>query len=843
MFKLRNICKVYQNEDSELIALNNVNLEFPDKGLVFIVGKSGSGKSTLLNILGSLETPTSGEITFKNNKIDTPEFRKEVISFVFQDFNLLYDLSLEENLTISEKKTTLEINKILRIVGLEDKKGTKVRYLSGGEKQRLSIARALSKKFDVMLLDEPTGNLDSKNSETIFDLMKMISKDKLVITVTHDYESALKYGDYLIEIQDGFVSDLKVISNQISIQFRKDELETNKLLELYETVSKEKEVEVTFITEDKIQKILVTKKTFLSQLTKKINEFSDEEQITISIQKETKKDKLDFEYHEDHKKGFPFLFQFKYAISLVFMSKIRLMITFLLLTITAALLFVHTSIVAFNTVNTLDNAIKQIDRNYYKLIKSEYNEPTDREIHFGKGKYLYKILEEKSPEKIISSRAYQELRIDNETKLSKDYYLHLYDEELNFNLGYVGNLPQEENQIMMTDYMAQTTFGTIDVIGREVGISTTFTESFDTYRISGIIKTDYEKKGIPDLYADESYYEENWIDLDYNYQSVYLRKDHYINILKNKHLSNIPGSNFLLTDEPFAIYMNTMFAPTYKTYNENEITSGRKPEADQEVVVSSKFLDRMMIEEKDVLDKEYAYRDISQSINYKLYYKNINFSDILKNVKVVGITNSETADVLVTESVMEKIAQEFYYSGYNRFGIVNPTKSDLQYLLDKGIKLEDEQVNLVYRMEELMGSPLGNAFVIIEIFLILITTLSLITYCHSSIREKKKEIAIMKSLGVPKYKVFSIFYMQNFIQTMMSCIAGIVLGYLLSGQLNQIYIKGLTNYKMRYDIFLIEPSSYYVSFGIAILISAVATFIPFRKVNQIDVVLTLKNSN
>jgi ABC-type lipoprotein export system ATPase subunit/ABC-type antimicrobial peptide transport system permease subunit len=217
MIELKNIQKIYKSKKAKnTVALKDISIKFPEKGLVFILGKSGSGKSTLLNILGGLDKYDSGDLiinekstkNFSNKDYDA--YRNTHIGFIFQDFNLLENYSIEKNIKLSlelqhKKPTEEEIKNALKEVELEDISKRKTNELSGGQKQRVAIARALIKKPEIILADEPTGNLDSQTSEQIWNILKKASKDKLVIVVSHDTESAEKYADRIIKIQDGEV--------------------------------------------------------------------------------------------------------------------------------------------------------------------------------------------------------------------------------------------------------------------------------------------------------------------------------------------------------------------------------------------------------------------------------------------------------------------------------------------------------------------------------------------------------------------------------------------------------------------------------------------------------------
>ncbi len=201
MITLKNVCKTYFTKAEEVHALKDVSLELPSRGLVFLVGKSGSGKTTLLNLLGGLDKPTSGEILREDGA--------ENCGFVFQDIGLFPFLTVKENLTLAAGYSdgALPHDEVLKTVGMEGFSSRKVRLLSGGEQQRVAVARALVKNPRFLLADEPTGALDDENAEAVFEALVRVAQEKLVIVVTHDRESAEKYADILYEISDGIVKE------------------------------------------------------------------------------------------------------------------------------------------------------------------------------------------------------------------------------------------------------------------------------------------------------------------------------------------------------------------------------------------------------------------------------------------------------------------------------------------------------------------------------------------------------------------------------------------------------------------------------------------------------------
>ena len=211
------IYKTYGKDESEVKALKDVSLSIKEGTFVTIVGQSGSGKSTLLHILGGLDKPNSGEVFLNDmNLYELSEdeltiLRRRKIGFVFQFFNLIPSQNVYENIVLPLYLDGIEEDKeyvedLLETLGLTEKKLAYVDELSGGQQQRVAIARALASKPSVILLDEPTGNLDSKNSKEVIDLLKISQRKyhQTIVMVTHDALMANK-SDRIITIEDGTI--------------------------------------------------------------------------------------------------------------------------------------------------------------------------------------------------------------------------------------------------------------------------------------------------------------------------------------------------------------------------------------------------------------------------------------------------------------------------------------------------------------------------------------------------------------------------------------------------------------------------------------------------------------
>jgi len=223
LFKISDLAKEYGEGNAKVTALKKINLSIPEGKFIAILGASGSGKSTLLNMLGCMDTPTSGKILFHDkeitafNKAQMTKFRGDNIGFVFQSYNLLPDLTAVENVEFSTELaglTRAEAENALKLVGLSDRMNHYPAELSGGEQQRVSIARAIAKNPKVLLCDEPTGALDFNTGIMVLEVLKQIHLERKtsVLLITHNQEIA-KIADVVISLRSG---DIQNITENVS---------------------------------------------------------------------------------------------------------------------------------------------------------------------------------------------------------------------------------------------------------------------------------------------------------------------------------------------------------------------------------------------------------------------------------------------------------------------------------------------------------------------------------------------------------------------------------------------------------------------------------------------------
>ncbi|MBQ6104874.1 MAG: ABC transporter ATP-binding protein/permease [Lachnospiraceae bacterium] len=220
MIRITELVKKFHSSRGNLEVLNGVNIDLPEKGLVFFLGKSGSGKSTFFYLLSGVQGDYSGSIEVDGTDIRSfdekqwNEYRNQKIGIVFQNYGLFERSTVMDNVLLPTEITSIRsvecirrAEELLEYVGLKGYEKATVSELSGGEKQRVAIARSLMNQPDILLADEPTGNLDRKMSEGIFELFQKISKKCLVCVVTHDRESAMKYGDQVFELREGTMTE------------------------------------------------------------------------------------------------------------------------------------------------------------------------------------------------------------------------------------------------------------------------------------------------------------------------------------------------------------------------------------------------------------------------------------------------------------------------------------------------------------------------------------------------------------------------------------------------------------------------------------------------------------
>ncbi len=490
MLEVKQLTKVYKTKGgADVRALDGVSLQFPETGMVFLLGKSGSGKSTLLNVCGGLDSPTGGEIVVKGRssrdftQSDFDSYRNTFVGFVFQEYNILDEFSVEDNIALAlelqgKPKDKQKIAEILEQVDLTGYAKRKPNTLSGGQKQRIAIARALVKSPEIIMADEPTGALDSTTGRQVFDTLKKLSQNKLFIVVSHDREFAEQYGDRIVELKDG-----KVISDVSKTQEPRRALGENLTAVGKDTLCVRSGAA---LTEDDFEKI----KAFLGENAgdvviaggeKDVASFKKAARINDSGEKEVFKEtaadagaRKQYSAEESRfiRSKLPARHALKIGASGLKSKPLRLIFTILLSTVSFVMFGLLSTMMLYNEDATLKKSLMQSDYSVLQLNKKYKKHIMD----YYRGEVVYERDEEETtpftPEEIDTLKktygeetvgvfSYKEA-IRNINFSSDDYYMATVRYALSASDGaslknklVAGSFPENDTQICLSSYLAE----------------------------------------------------------------------------------------------------------------------------------------------------------------------------------------------------------------------------------------------------------------------------------------------------------------------------------------------------------------------------------------------------
>ncbi|MBE6154387.1 MAG: ATP-binding cassette domain-containing protein [Firmicutes bacterium] len=384
MLEIKNLTKIYKSKGGvQVKALNDISVKFPETGMVFLLGKSGSGKSTLLNVCGGLDNPTSGEVIIKGKssknftQSDFDSYRNTFVGFIFQEYNILNEFTVEENIALAlelqgKSKDKKAINDLLDKVDLAGYGKRKPNTLSGGQKQRIAIARALIKSPEIIMADEPTGALDSVTGKQVFDTLKKLSKDTLVMVVSHDREFAETYADRIIELKDG------IILSDISKTSEKEESITSNVSVIGDTLCIKKGTDLTDKDFLSIKKFLndSSNGVIIAKNEDDVKKIKNVTKINANGEKEVFKDTLDNdiklkEYKKEDSKfirsKLPLKHAFKIGASSLKNKPVRLFFTIMLCTVAFILFGLFSTLTFYDSGATFKETLSNSSYSFIKL--------------------------------------------------------------------------------------------------------------------------------------------------------------------------------------------------------------------------------------------------------------------------------------------------------------------------------------------------------------------------------------------------------------------------------------------------------------------------------------------
>ncbi len=375
MLQVRDLVKRYEAKGETVTALSGVSVDFPEKGMVFLLGKSGSGKSTLLNISGGLDAPDEGEVIVKGrstkdfSKSDFDSYRNTYVGFVFQEYNILNELTVAENVALAVELQGRPadgefVASLLEQVDLKGYADRRPNTLSGGQKQRVAIARALVKNPEIIMADEPTGALDSATGKQVFDTLKKLSREKLVVVVSHDREFAEIYADRIIELKDGkIVSDMTREGDGLKETANLREVSEKKLSVSCGSALTEEDAErvIAFLRRNKGSVVISSEKEEQVPEEGARASFAPSEALPSEREKDTA---------EFIKSKFPMRYALKMGIAGLRVKPLRLAFTTLLATIAFIVFGFFSTLITFDSGSIAASALKDSAFTAGVLVKS-----------------------------------------------------------------------------------------------------------------------------------------------------------------------------------------------------------------------------------------------------------------------------------------------------------------------------------------------------------------------------------------------------------------------------------------------------------------------------------------
>lgn len=768
MLSLKKVNKYFnRHRKNEIHVINNVSLEFNDNGLVALLGPSGCGKTTLLNAIGGLDKIKSGKIYVNGKKISSKidakvdKIRNLNIGYIFQDYKLVDNMSVFDNVALvltmlgikdkNEVKNRVEY--VLDKVGMLRYKRRPANMLSGGERQRVGIARALVKNPNIILADEPTGNLDSKNSLEVMKIIKSISKDRLVILVTHEVNLAKFYADRIIELKDGSIVKDYINKDKEDLDYAIDNNIYLKDFDKHDVIKDEDKLINIYLDEkDKIKLDIVVRNGNIYVNSKNrdnvvvIDEDSNIELINDSYKKiqESDIDKYNFDLKDDgKKKRYSSIFNpislitngFKKVFDYSFLKKL------LLLGFILSGMFIMYSVSSIaSTINVKDEDFVTMNKNYlsvnlnkikvddylkYENLDSvDYIIPGNSSVNFSVNYNDY----------------YQSINIKDILSGSLSDINLIKDSDIVY-----GTMPKEMNEVVVDKRSILSMFdetgyanmigikNVSDMIGREIKIDT-----MDAFVIVGIV--------------------------DLGSPSIYMNRSNFINVLSNTKNND---TNMYVSEEEIG---NQKVYDYNLEVNDIELKKGNYPVNDYEVIVNIKNSDTMPLNkyiDTKVNDKKLLV------VGY--YFSKDNMDAFLVNNNTVKYDLiSKSKDMVLVSKDKDKTINEFRDMGLN-------IEDSYSVSRKKYIEGNKERVNTT-----LLVSGVILIISLVEVFLMI----------RASFLSRVKSVGIYRAIGVKKSDIYRMFYGEIIAITTIASVPGIILASYI--------LKVLSNIKFLSKYFLVN---------------------------------------
>ena len=788
MIKLVKVNKYFNRfKKNQIHVIQNTSLEFENTGLVAILGNSGSGKTTLLNAIGGLDKVNRGKIYINGKKI-TKRFSGRVdkvrnlnIGYIFQNYNLINDMTVFDNVALALKMCGVKnkeeikkrVNYILEVLGIYKFRNRYANMMSGGERQRVAIARALVKNPNIIIADEPTGNLDSRNSLEIMNIIKSISKNKLVILVTHERQLAEFYASRIIEVVDGKVVNDRANEHTDDLDYRLESKIYLKEFKEQQDLSKDN-INVKFYSDSpsdedvKIKLVLKNGNIYIEAENRKIevvDETSSMEFVDDYYKKISKDEyeKYQFKYEEIIDKKYKMRYASIYNPITLIIDGFKKVFNYSILKKLLLLGFVVSSMFILYAVSNImgvtdikDEKFITKNKEYLNLVIDKIN--IDDYLAYENLEHIGYMIPGTSllPFNIKYNDYYQTQNSIDEFSAS----IASKDIITEDNLIY-GRMPEAKNEVVVdkmllnrllssSGYYQATMVGIKDVsefLNRKL---TPGSRSYDYGNTASIKLEDFVIVGISDLISP----------------CIYMSNDNFINLLANVGETGGSGGNgmFMYAADTMAIGDSNSNAGglSKNIYDVNlagdriELSKGRMPQNDYEIIVNS-----------------------SNSYEMKL---NKTIDDMINGnkLKVVGYYTSkeDINDFFTTENTIKykMLSEKSNITIYS-----NNKEETLNYFKNLGMNIENtyekDKNNYTMQIKDSIRSSIVVAAIILAISLI-----EIFLMMRSSFLSRVKEVGILRAIGVKKRDIYKMFLGEIIALTTLTAIPGLfVMSYIIKG--------------------------------------------------------------
>ncbi|MEG1143393.1 MAG: ABC transporter ATP-binding protein/permease [Bacilli bacterium] len=756
MIKIENVNKYFNRfKRNEVHVINDTSLELPDNGLVSLLGPSGSGKTTLLNAIGALDKVNSGNIYINGKKITkrtqnyTDKVRALNIGYIFQDFHLIDELTVFDNIALSlkmvgiknKKEITSRVHYCLDALNMYRYRYRTTNMLSGGERQRVSIARALAVNPNIIIADEPTGNLDSKNSLEIMNIIKAISKTKLVVLVTHERDLADFYSSRIIELSDG-----KIISDKEN--FPKEDLDykiDNKIylkdLDINEHILlKDNKINLYSEKNIKLNITLVLKNNNIyiqSSDGKKIEVVDNSSSIEL----------IDDNYKKISKES--------YEESSFNMDKIS----------NTESIHKYSSI--FNLFTLIKSGFKKVIG--YKFLKKMLLLgfcASGAFILFSISN-MFGIKQVNDKDFVTSNNTY--ITLNNKLSVN-DYLVYEKGEDINYMLPLSSSI---SFNIRYKDY-----FQTYDVSDRIAGSLAGTSLISDKDLVYGVMP-----KGDKEIVLDTACIDKYFIESSSKAAGILSYKDMLNKELIKDEVGTFKVVGIVRTNSP-SIYVNESYLINLLRYNDSSKEMGSSVLKDEVDNIKPQVIDYSLVKDKVVLTKGAYPNDYEVIVNevYKNDYeigKNIDIKINDIKLKIVGYYKSNETDMFLTNNNTIKYD---LISNSSTFTISSSNKSKAISFFN-GKKLNPTDNYEVSKKNYIDGkSEFSKISLIISSIILIISLIEIYLMMRSSFLSRVKEVGIMRAIGIKKSDIYKMFLGEILAITVLASTPGyLIMIYIIKG--------------------------------------------------------------